>query len=89
MAPAAGDSPVCEVDRRVGGDWRSLFRGPAGAENSSPEIRDAVARSPMERGAGEGYDRLAALLTVLPSQPITKDIPDERRTSPCLSSRST
>ncbi|MFC5834756.1 SRPBCC family protein [Nonomuraea insulae] len=32
------------------------------AQYSSSEIRDAVVRSPMERGAGEGYDRLAALL---------------------------
>lgn len=32
------------------------------ARYSTPEIRDAVLRSPMERGAGEGYDRLAALL---------------------------
>lgn len=29
---------------------------------SSPAVRDQVVRSPMERGAGEGYDRLAALL---------------------------
>jgi uncharacterized protein YndB with AHSA1/START domain len=35
------------------------------ARYSSSEIRDAVVRSPMERGAGEGYDRLAALLTTL------------------------
>ncbi|WP_082309893.1 SRPBCC family protein [Nonomuraea sp. SBT364] len=35
------------------------------ARYSSSEIRDAVVRSPMERGAGEGYDRLAALLASL------------------------
>ena len=28
----------------------------------SPEIRDEVVRSPMRRGAGEAYDRLASLL---------------------------
>ncbi|MEO3808529.1 SRPBCC family protein [Sphaerisporangium sp. B11E5] len=28
----------------------------------SQEIRDSVLRTPMERGAGEAYDRLAALL---------------------------
>lgn len=28
----------------------------------SPEVRDVIARSPMERGAGEAFDRLAALL---------------------------
>ncbi|HEX4701929.1 MAG TPA: SRPBCC family protein [Pseudonocardiaceae bacterium] len=32
------------------------------ARYSSAEIRDQVVRSPMERGAGESYDRLAALL---------------------------
>ena len=32
------------------------------AQYSSSEIRDVVLRSPMERGAGEGYDRLDALL---------------------------
>lgn len=32
------------------------------ARYSSAEVRDAVVRSPMERGAGEGYDRLATLL---------------------------
>ncbi|MEV0584887.1 SRPBCC family protein [Nonomuraea sp. NPDC050310] len=35
------------------------------ARYSSAEIRDAVVRSPMERGAGEGFDRLAALLATL------------------------
>ncbi|MFI0487084.1 hypothetical protein [Actinomadura sp. 9N215] len=35
------------------------------ARYSSSEIRDAVVRSPMELGAGEGYDRLAALLATL------------------------
>ncbi|MFC9894600.1 SRPBCC domain-containing protein [Nocardia sp. NPDC127579] len=35
------------------------------ARYSSSEIRDAVLRSPMQRGAGEGFDRLAALLTTL------------------------
>jgi len=35
------------------------------AQYSSSEIRDAVLRSPMERGAGEGYDRLAAVLDTL------------------------
>ncbi|MGR6916698.1 SRPBCC family protein [[Actinomadura] parvosata] len=35
------------------------------ARYSSSEIRDTVVRSPMERGAGEGYDRLAALLATL------------------------
>lgn len=32
------------------------------ARYSSAEIRDQVVRSPMERGAGESYDRLAAVL---------------------------
>jgi uncharacterized protein YndB with AHSA1/START domain len=37
------------------------------ARYSSAEIRDAVVRSPMERGAGDGYDRLADVLTTLPT----------------------
>jgi uncharacterized protein YndB with AHSA1/START domain len=32
---------------------------------SSSEIRDAVVRSPMERGAGQAYDHLDALLATL------------------------
>lgn len=32
------------------------------ARYPSPEIRDQVVRSPMRRGAGEAYDRLASLL---------------------------
>ncbi|MGH8877248.1 MAG: SRPBCC family protein [Stackebrandtia sp.] len=32
---------------------------------STTEIRDLVLRSPMERGAGEAYERLAAELTTL------------------------
>jgi uncharacterized protein YndB with AHSA1/START domain len=35
------------------------------ARYSSSEIRDAVVRSPMELGAGQRYDRLAALLATL------------------------
>jgi uncharacterized protein YndB with AHSA1/START domain len=35
------------------------------ARYSSSEIRDAVVRSPMELGAGERYDCLAALLATL------------------------
>ncbi len=38
------------------------------AQYSSSEIRDAVVRSPMERGAGEGYDRLAAVLDTLSNE---------------------
>ncbi|GAB3429262.1 SRPBCC family protein [Flindersiella endophytica] len=36
------------------------------ARYSSSEIRDLVVRTPMERGAGEAYDRLAAALADLP-----------------------
>lgn len=36
---------------------------------SSPEIRDQVLRSPMQRGAGEAYDRLADVLSTLVSPP--------------------
>ncbi|MFG6200349.1 SRPBCC family protein [Nonomuraea sp. JJY05] len=43
------------------------------AQYSSPEIRDMVVRSSMQRGAGEGYDRLAAVLATLPPQ-----LPNER-----------
>lgn len=38
------------------------------ARYSSSEIRDLVVRSPMERGAGEAYDRLAAVLEHLPNE---------------------
>lgn len=41
---------------------------------SSSEARDHVLRSPMERGAGESYDRLADVLATLPAH-----LPSERR----------
>jgi uncharacterized protein YndB with AHSA1/START domain/catechol 2,3-dioxygenase-like lactoylglutathione lyase family enzyme len=53
------------------------------ARYPSPEIRDAVVRTPMERGAGEAYDRLAAVLTrkepAMTNPPVTevpKDVAD-------------
>jgi uncharacterized protein YndB with AHSA1/START domain len=38
------------------------------ARYSSSEIRDQVVRSPMERGAGEAYNRLAAVLEQLTNE---------------------
>jgi uncharacterized protein YndB with AHSA1/START domain len=35
----------------------------------SREIRDSVLRTPMERGAGEAYDRLAAMLSEMKGEP--------------------
>jgi uncharacterized protein YndB with AHSA1/START domain len=35
----------------------------------SREIRDSVLRTPMERGAGESYDRLAAMLHAMKGEP--------------------
>jgi uncharacterized protein YndB with AHSA1/START domain len=35
----------------------------------SQEIRDSVLRTPMERGAGEAYDRLAAMLRTMKGEP--------------------
>ena len=104
---------VCEVDLKVGGTYRFVWRGPDGAEMgmrgvyreilaperivntesfddpwyegeavgtlvlveqggrttatntvryASKEVRDAVLKSPMDKGVAEGYDRLAELL---------------------------
>jgi hypothetical protein len=35
----------------------------------SREIRDSVLRTPMKRGAGEAYDRLAAMLHEMKGEP--------------------
>ena len=107
---------VCEVDLRVGGAYRYLWRGPKGAKMGmrgvykevraperlvstekfdeswypggaldtivltekagkttmtmtvvydSREARDAVLKSPMEQGAGAGYNQLDTLLSTL------------------------
>jgi uncharacterized protein YndB with AHSA1/START domain len=104
---------VCEVDLRVGGAYRYVWRGPTGTEMgmggvfreivrperivatekfdqswyegdaldttvlvekngkttvtttvlyASREVRDAVLKSPMERGVAESYDKLAEVL---------------------------
>ena len=104
---------VCEVDLKVGGSYRFVWRGPNGAEMgmggvyreivrpqrlvatekfddpwyegealdttafvekggkttvtttvlyASREVRDAVLKSPMERGVAESYDKLAEVL---------------------------
>jgi uncharacterized protein YndB with AHSA1/START domain len=105
--------PVCEVDLRVGGAYRFVWRGPDGTEMgmggvyreivrperlvatekfddpwyegealdtmvfverggrttatttvlyASREVRDAVLKSPMDRGVAESYDKLAEVL---------------------------
>jgi uncharacterized protein YndB with AHSA1/START domain len=107
---------VCDIDLRVGGSYRYLWRGPDGitmgmrgeyrevvpperivstesfdeswypggavgtmvltedrgtttvtttVRYESKEAREAVLRSPMEQGAGAGFDQLEALLTTL------------------------
>jgi uncharacterized protein YndB with AHSA1/START domain len=107
---------VCQVDLRVGGAYRFVWRGPNGAEMgmggiyreivrperlvatekfddpwyegealdttvfveragkttvtttvryASQEVRDAVLKSPMERGVAESYDKLAEVLATL------------------------
>lgn len=110
------DIVECEIDLRVGGRWRFVWRGPAGAgmaaqgvyreivepellvyteefddhwypgeslvthvldedagtttltstlRYESKEVRDLVIKSPMDRGVGEGYDRLDEVLAEL------------------------
>nr|WP_240687398.1 SRPBCC domain-containing protein [Amycolatopsis suaedae] len=58
---AEGEALVTTVLEETGGHTVMTVT----ARYSSPAIRDAVVRSPMERGAGESYDRLAAVLTTL------------------------
>ena len=109
---------VCEVDLKVGGAYRYVWRGPGGAELRmggvyreivrperlvatenfddpwydgealdttvmverdgkttvtttglyvSREVRDAVLKSPMERGVAESYDKLAEVLASTPA----------------------
>lgn len=45
------------------------------ARYSTTEIRDQVVRSPMKRGAGESYDRLAAVLAALPPTRLERHDP--------------
>ena len=110
---------VCEVDLRVGGAYRFVWRGPNGNEMgmggvyreivppdrivatekfddpwyegealdttvlvekggkttvtttvlyASRDVRDAVLKSPMERGVAESYDKLAELLASTPAR---------------------
>ena len=110
---------VCEVDLRVGGAYRFVWRGPNGKEMgmggvyrevvpperlvatekfddpwyegealdttvlvekggkttvtttvlyASRDVRDAVLKSPMERGVAESYDKLAELLASTPAR---------------------
>jgi uncharacterized protein YndB with AHSA1/START domain len=47
--------PVCEVDLRVGGAYRWVWR-------------DAVLKSPMESGVAESYDNLARMLAAAASR---------------------
>jgi uncharacterized protein YndB with AHSA1/START domain len=109
---------VCQVDLRVGGSYRFVWRGPGGIEMgmggvyrevvrperivatekfdeawyegealdtttfverdgktiatttvryASREVRDAVLKSPMERGVAESYDKLAEVLASTPA----------------------
>jgi uncharacterized protein YndB with AHSA1/START domain len=110
---------VCEVDLKVGGSYRFVWRGPGGAEMgmggvyreivrperlvatekfdeawyegealdtttfieqggkttatttvryASREVRDAVLKSPMERGVAESYDKLDEVLASTPAR---------------------
>jgi uncharacterized protein YndB with AHSA1/START domain len=110
---------VCEVDLRVGGRYRFVWRGPGGTEMgmggvyreivrperlvatekfdepwyagealdttvfveqggkttatttvlyASREVRDAVLKSPMDRGVAESYDELAEVLASIPAR---------------------
>jgi uncharacterized protein YndB with AHSA1/START domain len=110
---------ICQVDLRVGGSYRFVWRGPGGAEMgmggvyrevarpdrlvatekfdeswyegealdtttfveqdgkttatttvryASREVRDAVLKSPMERGVAESYDKLDAVLASTPAR---------------------
>jgi len=116
FGPPGWSLEVCEVDLRVGGGYRHVWRGRGGTEMGmrgvyrevvpperivqteafdeswypgeavgtlvlverdgkttltmtvlydSREIRDAVLKTPMERGVAMGYDRLAELLATL------------------------
>jgi uncharacterized protein YndB with AHSA1/START domain len=112
---------VCEVDLKVGGAYRFVWRGPDGAEMgmggvyreivrperlvatekfddpwyegealdttvfverggqttatttvlyASKAVRDAVLKSPMERGVAESYDKLAEMLASTPARGV-------------------
>ncbi len=112
---------VCEVDLRVGGKYRHVWRGPTGTEMgmggvfrevvkperivvtekfdeswyegdavdtttfverggkttvttavlyASKAVRDAVLKSPMEKGVAEGYDKLDEVLACWPSAAV-------------------
>jgi uncharacterized protein YndB with AHSA1/START domain len=112
---------VCEVDLRVGGTYRFVWRGPTGTEMgmggvyqeilrperivatekfdeawyegealdtmtflerdgkttatttvryASREVRDAVLKSPMDRGVAESYDKLAEVLALRVGQAV-------------------
>jgi uncharacterized protein YndB with AHSA1/START domain len=116
FGPPGWSLEVCEIDLRVGGGYRYVWRGRGGTEMGmrgvyrevvpperivqteafdkswypgeavgtlvlverdgkttltmtvlydSREIRDAVLKTPMERGVAMGYDRLAELLATL------------------------
>ena len=116
FGPGGWTLEVCEVDLKVGGAYRYVWRGPNGAEMgmggihrevvpserlvatqlfdqdwtggeavgtlvfteqdgkttitntilySSREVRDAVLKTPMDKGMAAGYDRLEKLLEVM------------------------
>ena len=70
---------VCEIDLRVGGAYRYVWRGPGGFEMGmggmttstltvqyeSKEARDIVLKSPMDQGMEAGYKILDGLLASL------------------------
>ena len=67
---------VCEIDLRVGGACRWVWRGPGGEEMgmggkttltmtvryATKAARDAVLESPMEQGVAAGFDVLEGIL---------------------------
>src|SRR6266566_1501711 len=60
LGPEGWSMPVCEIDLRVGGKYRYVWRHVKGQEmGMGGEFREIV---PTESGVAAGYDRLAELL---------------------------
>jgi uncharacterized protein YndB with AHSA1/START domain len=106
LGPDGWSMPVCEIDLRVGGSYRYVWRHservvatekfdeawyPGEAVGTlvlaerdgkttltqtmlydSRETRDAILKSPMEKGVAVSYDRLETVLAAMPNEGVEK-----------------